>query len=134
MRNISWTQVLVLVLVALVVFAVGVGVLLLMSGAGRAVVGPGMMGPGGMRGTWCPWCGGTGRLGGGLFGAVLGLTFACLLPLALLALVIIAGVWLARNLADSTRQASTLACPSCGQRVEPGWRACPYCGKDLSDG
>ena len=135
MRNINWTQVLVFGLVALVVFGLGLGVLFLLFGGGFGTMGRGMMGPGGMRGGWCPWCGGTGRLGGGLVGTVLGVTFACLLPLALLALLVVGGVWLARNVSGGEGpQQSVVRCPSCGRPVEPDWQACPYCGEDLQHG
>jgi hypothetical protein len=89
MRNINWAQVAVFGLVVLVVFALGAGVLFLLFG------GWGMMGFGGMRGGWCPMCGGTGRLG--WLGGIVGLTLACLLPLGLLTLLVLGAVWLARN-------------------------------------
>jgi hypothetical protein len=91
-QNVKWTQVLLVGLVALVAFAVGVGILLLLFGGGR-----GVMGPGGMRGGWCPWCGGTERLGIGWLGAILGLSVACLLPLVLFALVFVGVVLLMRD-------------------------------------
>lgn len=89
MQNVNWMQVLVFGLVILTVFALGAGVLFLFSG------GWGMTGFGGMRGGWCPMCGGTGRLG--WLGGIVGLTLACLLPLGLLVLLVVGVVWLARN-------------------------------------
>jgi hypothetical protein len=89
MRDINWAQVVVFGLVVLVVFALGAGVLFLLFG------GRGMMGFGGMRGGWCPMCGGTGRLG--WLGGIIGLTLTCLLPLGVLALVVVGALWLARN-------------------------------------
>jgi hypothetical protein len=92
MQNINWTQVLVFGLVVLVVFALGIAALFLVFGGGR-----GMMGPGGMRGGWCPWCGTTGPVGIGWLVIILGLTLACLLPLGLLALLVVGAIWLSRN-------------------------------------
>ena len=132
MGNNDWTKVLVFGLVVLVVFVLGLGVLLLLAG-GSGIMGSGMMGPRGMRGGWCPWCGGTGRLGGGLLGSILGLTFTCLLPLGLLALLIVGGIWVVRNVSSGTVQRSATHCPACGKPVEPDWRACPHCGEDLQD-
>jgi hypothetical protein len=133
MQNINWRQVLVFGLVVLVVFVLGFGVLLLLLGGGSGVMGSGMIGPGGMRGGWCPWCGGTGRLGGGLLGSILGLTLSCLLPLALLVLLVVGGVWLARNVSSRTPHPSATRCPTCDRAVEPGWQVCPYCGEDLQN-
>lgn len=132
MRRVSWTQVLVFGLVALLVFVLGIGVLFLAGGRGMGAMGPGMMGPWGGRGGWCPWCGGMGRFGGGLLGPIVGLTFACLLPLGLLALLVVGGIWLARNVDGGTSQPSNAACPSCGRAVEPDWQVCPTCGEDLN--
>jgi hypothetical protein len=133
MQNVNWQQVLVFGLVVLVVVIPGLGFLLPLLGAGFGLMGRGMMGPGGMRGGWCPWCGGTGRLGGGLLGPVLGLTFTCLLPLGLLGLLIAGGIWLARNTGRGgpSSRPSSVTCPSCDRLVEPDWRNCPYCGEDL---
>lgn len=97
MQNMDWTQVLVFGLVVLVVFALGVGFLLLVFGGGWGVMGRGMMDPGRMWGGWCPWCGGTGRLGMGWLGAIIGLTLICLLPLGLVASLVVAAVWLMRS-------------------------------------
>ena len=133
MRNVNWSQTLVFALVVLVVFALGAGVLLLLFGGGLGMAGPGWMGPGRMRGGWCPWCGGTGRVGGGLLGPILGLSLTCLLPLALLAVLVVGGVWLVRNAGSGTSRSSGPECPTCGRLVEPGWQACPCCGEDLSD-
>jgi len=133
MREINWSQVLVFGLIVFGVFVLGLGLLVLLSG-GWGTMGGGMMGPRGRRGGWCPWCGGTGRLGGGLLGAVLGLTFTCLLPVGLLALLVVGGVWLLRNVSSGTSQQAAVRCPTCGQPVEPGWRVCPHCGEELQDG
>ena len=95
MKNVNWAQVVVFGLVALVVFVLGASVLFLLFGGGWGMMGPTLMDP---RGTgWCPWCGGTGRMGGGLLGGVLGLVLGCLFPLIVLGLLIVGGIWLARN-------------------------------------
>jgi hypothetical protein len=91
MRSVNWAQVAVFGLVAFGVFVLGAAVLLLLFGGG-------VMGVGGMRGEWCPMCGGSGRLG--WLGAVVGLTLTCLLPLGLLALLVVGAVLLARNTGD----------------------------------
>jgi len=134
MGNSNWTKVVIFGLVALVVFALGIGVLFLLFGGGWGMTGPGMMRPRSMRGGWCPWCGGTGRLGGGLLGTFLGLTLACFLPLALLALLVAGSFWLVRSAGNATSQEPAVSCPTCGRPVEHGWQACPYCGEDLQGG
>jgi hypothetical protein len=133
MQNIDWRQVLTFGLVVLVVFFLGLGLLFLLLGGGFGLMGRGIMGPGGMRGGWCPSCGGTGRLRGGLLGPALGLTLTCLVPIGLLILLIAGGIWLARNTRQATpvSPAPSATCPSCGRAVDPAWRNCPYCGEDL---
>jgi len=130
MSRINWTQVLVFGAVALVVFIIGITLLSFVFG------GWGMMGGGGMMGGWCPWCGGTGRLGGGgLMGGLFGLIFgllALLIPIGLLGLLIVGGVWLVRNVGRATAPpAPAKTCPGCGQPVQADWQNCPYCGEDL---
>jgi RNA polymerase subunit RPABC4/transcription elongation factor Spt4 len=90
---------------------------------------------GGRMGGMCPWCGGTGyQTPWGSVAGVVMMLFVVALPLALIALLIVGGVWLARS-AKSTpaRRDESLACPSCGREVEPGWKACPYCGERLAE-
>lgn len=130
MQNINWTQVLVFGLVALLVFALGVGVLLLLGG-NLGTMGTGMMGSGGRGGGWCPWCGS--GVGIGWLGSILGFTLACLLPLGFLALLVMGGVWLARNTSSSPSRRRVSTCPACGKPVEPGWKTCPYCGEALQE-
>ena len=138
MSRINWTQVLVFGAVVLVVFVLGITLLSVVFG------GWGMMGGGGMRalspvegmGGWCPWCGGTGRFGGGgLMGGLFGLIFgllALLIPIGLLGLLIVGGVWLVRNVGRATAPpALAKTCPSCGRPTEPDWQNCPYCGEEL---
>ncbi len=136
MSRINWTQVLVFGLVALVVFFVGVSLLPMLFG-GYWGMGPGMMGRGGMRGGWCPWCGGTGQFGGGLIGGLFGLLFTLLgllIPIGLLGLLIGGGVWLVRSMAGVTaRPAPAKTCPGCGRPTDLDWQSCPYCGTSLRE-
>lgn len=130
MSRINWTQVLVFGAVVLVVFILGITFLPFVFG------GWGMMGRGGMMGGWCPWCGGMGRFGGGgLMGGVFGLLFmllGLLIPIGLLGLLILGGVWLVRNIGGATGpSALAQTCPACGRPSEPDWQNCPYCGEEL---
>jgi RNA polymerase subunit RPABC4/transcription elongation factor Spt4 len=87
-----------------------------------------------MRGM-CPWCGGRGvHTPWGSVGGVVIALFVVALPLGLIALLIVGGVWLARS-AQSTPSPrdESLVCPSCGEEVEPGWKACPNCGERLAE-
>ncbi|MFB0545473.1 MAG: zinc ribbon domain-containing protein [Anaerolineae bacterium] len=131
MSRINWTQVLIFGLVVLVVFFIGLSLLPMLFGGGSWG-----MGRGGMMGGWCPWCGGTGLFGcGGLMGGLFGLIFTLLgllIPIGLLGLLIVGGVWLVRNIGGATAPpAPAKTCPGCGRPIEPGWQHCPYCGEEL---
>lgn len=133
MSRINWTQVLVFGLVVLVVFLVGVSLLPMFFGGGYWG-----MGRGGMMGGWCPWCGGTGQFGdGGLLGGLFGLLFTLLgllIPIGLLGLLILGGVWLVRSMGGVTAPpAPAKTCPSCGQPTEHDWQNCPYCDASLRE-
>ena len=95
MSRINWTQVLVFGAVVLVVFIIGVTFLSFVFG------GWGMMGGGGMMSGWWPWWG-TGRFGGGLIVGIFGLMFTLLVPIGLLGLLIVGGIWLVRNVGGAT--------------------------------
>lgn len=131
--RINWTQVLAFGLIALIVLLVGVSLLPMFFG------GWGMMGRGGgMMGGWCPWCGGTGRFGGGgLLGSFFGLIFtllALLVPIGLLGLLIPGGIWLVRSMSGAAAPpAPAETCPGCGRPTEHDWRNCPYCGAPLRE-
>lgn len=127
--RINWTQVLVFGAVVLVVFMLGITLLPFLLG------GWGMMGPG-MMGGWCPWCGVTGRFGGGgLVGGLFGLIFTLLgllIPIGLLGLLIIGGVWLVRTIGGTAAVVPpSPMCPHCGRPVQADWQHCPYCGQEL---
>jgi len=126
MSRINWTHVLVFGVVVLVVFLVGLSLLPMLFGDGYWGMGPGMMG------GWCPWCGGTARFGGGGMMGGLFMLLGLLIPLGLVGLLIVGGVWLVRNVGRATAPpAAAKTCPGCGRPAEPGWRNCPYCGKEL---
>lgn len=135
MNKINWTQVLVFGLVVLVILLIGTG-LLFLGGVGAW----GMRGGrGGMMGGWCPFCGGTGRWGGGISGLRdwLFMALAILLPLGLLALLAWGVMWLSRSASDSPPHAPSAppaapTCPNCGKVVQADWKVCPYCGEELS--
>ena len=136
MSRINWTRVLVFGLVAMVVFLIGISILPMFFGSGYWGMGPGMMGRGGMMGGWCPWCGGTGQFGsGGLLGGLFGFLFTLLgllIPIGLLVLLILGGVWLVRSMGGVTAPpAPAKNCPGCGRPTEHDWQNCPYCGTSL---
>lgn len=124
-------------LIGVAVIVVGCLILALLGVA----VGWGTWGPSGphMRGDRmegiCPWCGGaeyqtpwswvrTGLL----------VLFVLALPLGLIALLVVGGVWLARSTKPTSSHVDeSLACPNCGKEVEPGWKVCPNCGERLAD-
>jgi len=93
----NWTAILVFGAVVVLVVVAGCGLLWILSGAFSATVGPRITGPGGMMGGRCPWCGGTGVLGGGTLAGLFILLFTVLVVLGVLGLVIVGVVWLARR-------------------------------------
>lgn len=97
MKRTNWTAVLVFGGVVLVVVLVGCGLLWLLSTTFRGMTGPGIMGPGGMMGGSCPWCGGTGVPGGGNLVGLLVLFFVGLAAVGSLGLLVVGVVWLARR-------------------------------------
>lgn len=139
MNRISWAQIGAFAAIVLVILLVGITALPLLFGAygGWGMMGPGMMG-GEWTGGWCPFCGGTGRLQGGMFGGMFGWFFmlvAILFPLGFLVLVILGIVWLVRAVTRSPSGRTPLpqACPKCGKAVEADWRLCPHCGEKLQE-
>ncbi len=86
----------------------------------------------GMREFGMPGYGmhGYGMMGWGMqpFGGILGGLFF----LGLVALLVLAIIWLVRSLRTPKLAAvATHACPNCGKSVQTDWRNCPYCGKKL---
>jgi uncharacterized membrane protein len=137
MNRISWVQIGVFLAIVAGIFLVGITVLAFVIGwpAGVGPMGPGMMGGGRTQG-WCPFCGGTGRYGGGMYGGVYGWLFPLMLllfPLGILVLIALGIVWLVRSIGSSRSQtdSTTLKCPKCGKSVEVDWRVCPFCEEDL---
>lgn len=95
--------------------AVVLGLLVVLGLAMAVMMGPGMMGPGFMGPMM-------------LLGWLLGL--------ALLAVLVLAAVWLYRQLTPGSGASGSPSgpfCPNCGQRVQPGWRHCPRCGQALAE-
>ncbi len=97
MNRTNWTAVLVFGGVVLVVAVTGCVLLWALSGAFGGVIGPGIMGRGGMMGGWCPWCGGTSMLGGRTLAGFFVLLFIMFAGLGLLGLLIVGLLWLARS-------------------------------------
>ena len=85
--------------------------------------GYGMMGPGHMFG-------GGSMMGG--FGMPFFGFFMWLVPLLFVGLVVLGIIWLVKSVATpATPQlpAATMACVHCNKPLQPGWKACPYCGE-----
>jgi len=132
MTKINWTQVAVFGGVVLLAFLIGISLLSFFGqGYGYGGWGPGwMMGPGMMSG-WRPgWMMG---YGGWLF-SLLSLIF----PLGFLALLILGGVWLVRQISQPQAPSAGRpeaqpgqTCPNCHRTVQTDWRLCPYCGQEL---
>lgn len=119
MKRINGTQVLVYGSVVLLTVLVGLGTpSILLGGCWRA--GRGMMGLGGMRGAWCPWCGAAGRLEGRLLGSALGLKLICL-PLGVAGRVDRGRIRLLHRAGQSGSSSAPLSVtrPSCHRLAEP---------------
>jgi hypothetical protein len=52
------------------------------------------------------------------------------IPLSHIAWLVMAAIWLARS-AEPSPGREALNCTHCGGEVQPGWKACPYCGEKL---
>lgn len=63
---------------------------------------------------------------GWLFGLI-----GMLIPLGLLALLIVGGVWLIQQ-TIKPRPAIVSNCPNCGRAVQADWQLCPNCGHSLT--
>lgn len=129
-------------------WVIGIGVVVVVAAVVFATIWPlfvpgtgwsgfGMMGPGHMRGGGMI---GPGHMrGGGMMGGW-GMPFfglgMLLWPLVIIGLIVIGGVWLVRGIgAPGARQlppeSSGQACAHCGRPLQPGWKACPYCGEKV---
>ncbi|MFQ6013998.1 MAG: zinc ribbon domain-containing protein [Anaerolineae bacterium] len=137
MTKINRTQVAVFAVVVLLVFGLGIALLPGLFGGGYGGWGPGgMMGPGMMGGR------GPGMMGYGYGGGALGWLFSLLgliFPLGFLALLVLGGIWLFRQvnqpqgLSVGWPQAQpSQTCPNCDQAVQTDWQLCPYCGNQLA--
>lgn len=80
--------------------------------------GPGMMGGYGM--------------GMPFFG--FGMIAMLLWPVLVIGLIVLGAVWLVRNIgtpAAPQPPAAAMNCAHCGKPLQPGWKACPYCGEKV---
>ncbi len=68
------------------------------------------------------------------FGMLFALPLMILVPLAVVALPVLALVWVARGVNPLAGQqaapvtAPTAVCSNCHRSVQPGWQNCAYCG------
>jgi len=86
--------------------------------------GYGMMGPGMMGGFGMPFFG-------------LGMITMLLWPVLIIGLIVLGVVWLVRSMgtpAAPQPPAATIYCSHCGKPLQPGWKACPYCGEKVGAG
>ena len=76
---------------------------------------------------------GYGMLGGNMMGGGW-MAFGWLIPIAILILVIAAGVWLGNALSNRSRISSSApaqSCSNCSKAVDADWSTCPFCGTSL---
>jgi len=86
--------------------------------------GYGMMGPGMMGGFGMPFFG-------------FGMITMLLWPALIIGLIVFGVVWLVRNIGTPAAPqplAAALNCAHCGKPLQPGWKACPYCGEKVGAG
>ena len=79
----------------------------------------------------CLWCG-TNRPTGvwDMLGTGFIILLLLLVPSGHILLLIVAAIQLNRSTKPGSSSVS-LACPHCGQGIEPQWKACPHCGEKL---
>jgi hypothetical protein len=88
---------------------------------GYGMMGPGMMGGYGMGMPFFGW----------------GMMTMLLWPVLFIGLIVLGVVWLVRSLATPAAPpppAAVVHCAHCGQPLQPGWKACPYCGEKVATG
>lgn len=119
-------------------WVIGISVALLALAVAFSLIGPffapqvawggyrGMMGPGHMAGGW------------GMMGLPFGFGMVGMLlwPALFIGLTVLGAVWLVRAVSRPSAPASpaprsSTLCAHCGQPLEAGWRACPYCGEKI---
>ena len=86
--------------------------------------GYGMMGPG--------YSGMMGGYGMPFFG--IGMIAMLLWPALVIGLIVLGMVWLVRSTgtpAAPQPPAAAMNCAHCGKPLQPGWKACPYCGEKV---
>lgn len=129
MQKTNWTAIVILVTIGLLLVLLVGGSLLPFGRGGWATSGRWIDADcGGMMGGW----------GFAPLGWIFGLA-GLLLPLGLLGLLVLGGVWLFRqiapmqgNTAGIDAAKSLKSCPSCNQPVQIGWQLCPHCGYSLT--
>lgn len=94
------------------------------------------------RGRYGGMMGGYGMMGPGFgymfpFGWI-GMLLGLLVPVGLIVLLVVGGVWIVTRLAkpsspmnQSPVNAASRTCPNCGKLVQADWKVCPYCGSSL---
>jgi hypothetical protein len=63
-----------------------------------------------------------------------GMITMLLWPVLFIGLIVLGVVWLVRSIgapAAPLPPAATLSCAHCGKPLQPGWKACPYCGEKV---
>ena len=56
-----------------------------------------------------------------------------IVPLALIALLVFAGITIGRGLGRPPAPVAKLTCRNCGRLVQADWNNCPYCGATLKN-
>lgn len=100
---------------------------------------PSLRGTAAMPHTWMmdsgPMFGGRGMMGGGFMRG--GFSFGMFLfPLLFIGALVWGATWLVRSLRPASQPqapapAATQPCAHCGQPLQTGWKACPYCGEKV---
>lgn len=83
----------------------------------------------GMMGSYGP--GMMGGFGMPFFGP--GMIAMLLWPVLIIGLIVLGVVWLVRSGTPAAPQppATAMNCAHCGKPLQPGWKACPYCGEKV---
>ncbi len=66
---------------------------------------------------------------------LLGMLLMIVVPVGLLALIVLAIIWLVQGTTRPVPAMPTAAmrtCANCGKPVQADWKACPYCGTTLT--
>ena len=128
-KTLQWVIGISIILIAITVIASSILPFLLPQaawGGWQGMMGPGhMFGGGGM----------TGGFGMPFFG--LGMITMLLWPVLIIGLIVLGVVWLVRSIgtpAAPQPPAAAIYCSNCSKPLQPGWKACPYCGEKVMVG